>query len=152
MNAADLLDQYKHAKGFTSDYQAAAALGITAQTISGWRKRGGGMETGLVLAIAEEIGLEPMQTLLEMELPRARSEMARTALLRILQRCAGCIGPLVVAAALIGHSPNAEAGINAHKSLNPIYIMRLKIQSVSWLPEALNRPSPGLVMPVPRHP
>ena len=123
MNAADLLDQYKQAKGLTSDYQAAAALGITAQTLSKWRKRGGGMETGLVLAIAEEIGLEPLKTLMEMELPRARSEQARLALLRILKRCAGCIGPLVITAAL-GNSPNADAALNDHKPLNPIYILR----------------------------
>lgn len=71
---ADVLDQFKKFKGFTSDYQIAKHWKETTATISQYRKGRLRLPTAYILEFAELAYYNPLEIILALELPKCKEK------------------------------------------------------------------------------
>lgn len=78
MKTCDYLDQVMRVKGITSDYALAKALGITRQTISGYRNKNTSLHDDVAIRLAELLDIEPGIVLIDMHAERSKTAEIRS--------------------------------------------------------------------------
>lgn len=86
MKAIDWIDRAKSITGITSDYGIAKALGLSRQTVSGYRSRLSTLDEDASIKIAQVIGARPEAVILDQAAERVKSPEARAALLKAAER------------------------------------------------------------------
>ncbi len=77
MKTCDYLDQVMRVRGIASDYALAKALGITRQTISGYRNKKTSLHDDVAIRVAELLGIEPGIVLIDMHAERSKTAEIR---------------------------------------------------------------------------
>jgi transcriptional regulator with XRE-family HTH domain len=78
MNTNDYLDAVRVKRDLPSDYAAAKLLGITRQTISGYRNGGKQFDDAIACRVAEVLGIHPGLVMLDMHRERAKTPQERS--------------------------------------------------------------------------
>lgn len=87
MKASDWIDQVKTRMGLTSDYAAAAALGINRSMVSKYRNgRTPTLDEDTALLVAKALGERPEAIILDQAAERVHSPEVRAALLDAARR------------------------------------------------------------------
>ena len=86
MKAIDWIDRAKSITGITSDYGIAKALGLSRQTVSGYRSRLSTLDEDASIKVAQVIGARPEAVILDQAAERVKSPEARAALLETAHR------------------------------------------------------------------
>lgn len=77
MNTLEYLAAVKAARGITSDYALAKLLGVKQTTISSYRAGRSRMDDDVALAIAEILGVHPLQVIATANAERAKTPEQR---------------------------------------------------------------------------
>lgn len=84
MKASAWIDRVKDAKGLTSDYAAAKALGLSRFTVSGYRKRPDAtLDEEIAYKVAQALGVPPAGIIIDQVAERSKSPEISTALHRV---------------------------------------------------------------------
>ncbi|MCZ2495742.1 helix-turn-helix domain-containing protein [Xylophilus sp. Kf1] len=100
MKAADWIDRLKTVKGWDSDYRVAKELGISRTTISNYRGRQSTLDEDMAVLIAELLGIELMEILLDQAGERAKSAKARKAFADAAMRLGGKVASILLLAGI----------------------------------------------------
>ncbi|WP_072429694.1 helix-turn-helix domain-containing protein [Chitinimonas taiwanensis] len=73
----EYLDEWKEAQGITSDYAAAAKLGVTRSAISNWRKGRAGMDDYTAAQVAAGLGIEAIEVISAANAEREHDELKK---------------------------------------------------------------------------
>lgn len=129
MKTLEWLDALKQHHGVQSDYRLAKILGVTAQTVSGWRAGARLPDALTCYEIAYQLAVDPAQVVADVERERAeragRTEAA-SAWRKALDRLSGTAAAVVVGTALIAPSPaQTSTGTTTYggASAQTLYIM-----------------------------
>lgn len=85
MKAAEWIDRVKVAKGLTSDYSVAAALGITRSTVSKYRSTTPTLDEDTAEKVAGALNINPAAVLIDQLAERSKNPQTRS----ILSKTAG---------------------------------------------------------------
>lgn len=128
------LDAARAARGFTSDYQLAKALGVTTQRISNYRGvEQRGMDDDLAVKVAELAEAPAARVLAELRAEKSTSDATRAVWLQVA-RNAGRIAACLAVVGLAMHEPTARAGLDILSA--PLPSLTLATTSVSPFQEA----------------
>lgn len=106
------LDAARAARGFTSDYQLAKALGVTTQRISNYRGvEQRGMDDDLAVKVAELAEAPAARVLAELRAEKSTSDATRAVWLQVA-RNASRIAACLAVVGLAMHEPTARAGLD----------------------------------------
>ncbi len=86
MKAIEWIERVKSINGITSDYGVAKVLGLSRQTVSGYRSRLSTLDEDASIRVAEAIGARPEAVILDQAAERVKSPEARAALLKAAER------------------------------------------------------------------
>ena len=86
MKAENWIDQVKAAKGLSSDYAAAKALGISRATISKYRSTTPTLDEENAIKIAHALGMNPAGIIVDQVAERSKSAEVRAALSKEVAR------------------------------------------------------------------
>jgi len=115
------LDAIKRAKGLSSDYAVAKALGVTAQVVSHYRAGRRAFDPYMAVKVAELVGVDPMQVIASAEAERARNDEQRAFWRRL---AAAWVLPMCAAAGLAAPAPSVQAA--SVREVSNLHIMRTK--------------------------
>lgn len=94
MKAAEWIDKVKVARGWASDYRAAKELGLSRQTVSGYRSKTPTLDEESAIKVAHALGEKPEAVLLDQFAERVKDRAASTTLHRLArQLCILCKVP-----------------------------------------------------------
>jgi hypothetical protein len=94
MKAVEWIDRVKSINGIASDYGVAKALGLSRQTVSGYRSRMSTLDEDASIRVAQALGERPEAVILDQAAERVKSPEARAALLDAAKRlCILCKVP-----------------------------------------------------------
>ena len=94
MKASEWIDRAKTLHSIESDYGIAKALGLSRQTVSGYRNRIATLDEESAIRVANFLGERPEAVLLDQYAERTKSPEVRTALLDAARRlCILCKVP-----------------------------------------------------------
>ena len=105
MTIDDYLDRALLARGFTSDRELSAALGLTGIAVSTYRTKRCWPREETMITIAEFAGIDARRAVMDLNTWRAKSTRVRDLYAKIAASLAA-----VVAAVLIGGITSAHAG------------------------------------------
>lgn len=80
MKAAEWIDKVKLARGWDSDYRAAKELGLSRQTVSGYRSDRYSMDEEAAIKVASALGERPEAVILDQVAERTKDARVRSAL------------------------------------------------------------------------
>jgi len=107
---AELLDLARERAGIESDYRLAKVLGVTRQTVSGWRSGTRWPELLHVFQLAEMAGLEHVDAAvasIELERVKARPEQA-AAWRQVIERLGGIAAAVIVSVTALAGAGGAN--------------------------------------------
>lgn len=110
-----LLDAWKTKKGFTSDNQAAIALGISRTSVSTWRHGKAHASASLADRMATDLGLDALRILAAIEADRAYSGDDR----RVWQRHGRAAFMALLVGLQMGLSPGGLAHVQSQQGSQP---------------------------------
>lgn len=109
MNATlELFEDWKKARGFTTDSAAGHALGVTRQTVNNWRSRGGNAEAHVIERMANDLGKDPIPYILRAFSEASKSAEAGRSLARMAKKLAAS-GLALLLAVMPFLAPTADA-------------------------------------------
>jgi transcriptional regulator with XRE-family HTH domain len=85
-SAIDLVDRARAAQGGISDYRIAKILGIHPNSVSGWRTAGKLPSNPIAMRLAELAGVDPVETMLAVNIERSTTPADREAWEKVLAR------------------------------------------------------------------
>lgn len=92
MKAAQWIDRVKAKRGWESDYRVAKELGLSRQTVSGYRTRIPTLDEDSAIKVANALGERPEAVLLDQYAERTRNPEVRSALSEAARRlCILCL-------------------------------------------------------------
>lgn len=112
MKAADWIDRVKTAKGLTSDYSVANALGLSRATVSKYRSTTPTLDEDTALKVAHALSIDVAIVLADQSMERSKDQEARSAWATILERLGGVAASIFLASGLVGGlaaSPDAQS-------------------------------------------
>lgn len=125
MNATlELFEDWKKARGFTTDSAAGHALGVTRQTVNNWRSRGGNAEAHVIERMANDLGKDPIPYILRAFSEASKSAEAGRSLARMAKKLAA--SGLALLLAVMPYSAPTASVVKGSES-TAIYIMRTAI-------------------------
>ncbi len=95
MTTLDLLTAYKAHHGGISDYKVAKLLNLKHQTVYAW-KSGGTMSDETGIRIAQEVGLDPDQVVIDLHIERDKGHVTSPVWESIRDRLKVAASPVVV--------------------------------------------------------
>ncbi len=136
------LDAIKKARGLSSDYAVAKALGVTAQVISHYRNGRRAFDPYTAAKVAELVGVEPMQVIASVEAERARNDEQRAFWRRL---AAAWLLPMCAAAGLATPAPSVQAA--SVQQVSNLHIMRTRARRRAAAASAIAELAAALVGP-----
>lgn len=119
-----LFERWKANKGFTSDAQAASALGVTRGAVHLWRGGRNG-SAAVIERMANDLGEDAIPVILQAFAEAARDAEDRRALTRMAKKLAASSMALLLAVMPYFAPTNASAeGLREGRRLDHLYIMR----------------------------
>lgn len=130
MKAADWIDRVKAAKGLTSDYSVANALGLSRATVSKYRSTTPTLDEDTALKVAHALSIDVAIVLADQAMERSKDQEARSAWSAILDRLGGVAASILLGSSLVGgmgFSPDAQSAqrsqTNSGSTTSDIYIV-----------------------------
>lgn len=124
----DLFEEWKKAKGFTSDRAAGHALKVSPQAVNNWRTRDGNAEAHVIERMANDLGRDPIPYILQAFSEAAKDAEARRTLAKMAKKLAA--NSMALLLALMPYFAPTNADANESGSARYIHYAHLAMRKI----------------------